>query len=73
VATDVGSVAAVSGDATLLVAPDDAHLAAGALRRLVDDPELCTHQVTSGLKIARGNTREEQCRQVVDFLTTEDR
>jgi glycosyltransferase involved in cell wall biosynthesis len=73
VATDVGSVAAVSGDATLLVAPDDAHLAAGALRRLVDDPELCTRQVTSGLKIARENTREEQCRQVIDFLTTEDR
>jgi glycosyltransferase involved in cell wall biosynthesis len=72
VATDVGSVAAVSGDAALLVAPDDAHLAADALRRLVDDRELCARQVTSGLKIACGNTREEQCRQVVDFLTTGD-
>jgi glycosyltransferase involved in cell wall biosynthesis len=70
VATDVGSVAAIAGDAVLLVAPDDAQASAGALRQLADDRELCTRLVTSGLEIARGHTREEQCRQVVEFLTT---
>lgn len=68
VATDVGSVAAVAGDAALLVAPNDAPAAAGALRQLADDRELCAHLVAGGLQIARGHTREAQCRSVVEFF-----
>jgi glycosyltransferase involved in cell wall biosynthesis len=69
VATDVGSVAAVAGDAALLVAPDDAQAAAVALRRLADDRELRARLLDRGLKIAREHTREEQCRRVAEFLS----
>jgi glycosyltransferase involved in cell wall biosynthesis len=70
VATDVGGVAAVASDAALLVAPNDARAAAGALRRLTADHELCARLLTSGLRIARAHTREQQCRRVVEFLST---
>ena len=71
VATDVGGVAAVAGDAALLVAPDDAPMAARALRQLADDRELCTRQFARGLEIAREHTREKQCLRVAEFLAAQ--
>jgi glycosyltransferase involved in cell wall biosynthesis len=68
VATDVGGVAAVAGDAALLVAPNDPIAAAAALRRLAEDSELRQAMAQSGLRIARAHTREAQCRQVVEFI-----
>lgn len=71
VATDVGSVAAVAGDAALLVPASDPQSAAAALRRLAEDPALRLGMVEAGLHIARAHTREAQSRQVVDFIESD--
>jgi glycosyltransferase involved in cell wall biosynthesis len=68
VATDVGGVAAAAEDAALLIGPDDAQTAVGALERLARDRDLRARQVARGLEIARRHTREEQCRAIVEFL-----
>ena len=69
VATDVGGVAALAGDAALLVAPGDAQAAADALRRLAEDEGLRTRLVEAGTVIARAHTKEAEAALLAAFLT----
>ncbi len=69
VATDVGGVAALAGDAALLVGPGDAQAVADALRRLAEDAGLRTRLVEAGTVVARAHTTEAEARGLAAFLT----
>jgi glycosyltransferase involved in cell wall biosynthesis len=68
VATAVGGVAAAANGAALLVPPEDADAAAGAVRRLAADRDLRTTLAGEGLVLARSNSRQAQCRRLAGFL-----
>jgi glycosyltransferase involved in cell wall biosynthesis len=68
VATAVGGVSGGVGDAALLIPPGDPEAAAGALRRLADDPALRQRLTEAGLAVVRENTLERASRRVVDFI-----
>ena len=68
VATAVGGVARVAGDAALLVAPGDADAAAVALERVVSDGELRRRLADAGSAVARDHTLEAASRRVADFI-----
>jgi glycosyltransferase involved in cell wall biosynthesis len=67
VATAVGGVRAL-GDCSLLVPPDDAVAAAGAVQRLIDDRALRERLVVAGLRRAERATLEAQAAEVVRFI-----
>jgi len=68
VATDVGGVGEVVGDAALLVQPGDADAAADAAARLAGDAALRRRCVEAGLRCASRHTLEAESRRVADFL-----
>ncbi|HYH90180.1 MAG TPA: glycosyltransferase [Solirubrobacteraceae bacterium] len=68
VATAVGGVPRVAGDAALLVAPGDADAAARALERVVGDVALRRRLADAGSAVARGQTLEAASRRVADFI-----
>jgi glycosyltransferase involved in cell wall biosynthesis len=68
VATAVGGVSEVAGDAALLIPPGDPDAAAHALERLGADPELRRRLVAAGIERLRGQTLEAQSASVADFL-----
>jgi glycosyltransferase involved in cell wall biosynthesis len=61
-------VAALIGDAAILVAPGDAQRIADALRRLAADEGLRTRLVDVGTAVARAHTREAEAGQLAAFL-----
>ena len=70
VATDVGGVAAATGDgeAALLVPAGDAQALASALLRLKGDPGLRRELASAGLERARRTALDVESRRVADFL-----
>ncbi len=68
VATAVGGVAALTGDAALLVGPGDARAAADALCSLAEDEGLRARLVEAGTVIARAHTREAEAAKLAAFL-----
>ncbi len=68
VATDVGSVAEVAGDAVILIPPGDAGAAAAAIERLAGDERLRARLTAAGLELVRGQTLEVQCERLAEFL-----
>jgi glycosyltransferase involved in cell wall biosynthesis len=68
VATDVGGVAAASGDAVTLIPPGDAAAAAAALRELSLNEELRRRQVEAGRLLVGAATIESECDRVAAFL-----
>jgi glycosyltransferase involved in cell wall biosynthesis len=68
VATAVGGVPEVAGDAALLVPPGDPDAAARALEQLASDPELRARLVRAGIERVRGRTLEAQSALVARFL-----
>ncbi len=68
VATAVGGVARVAGDAALLIAPNDAHAAADAVRRLAEERGLRDRLIRAGLELARRQTLEAESARVAAFI-----
>jgi glycosyltransferase involved in cell wall biosynthesis len=68
VATAVGGVPALAGDAALLVEPDDAGAAAAALRRLAEEDGLRERLAAQGEAIVRAHTLEAEAEKLADFL-----
>jgi glycosyltransferase involved in cell wall biosynthesis len=68
VATDVGGIRAAVGDATVLIPPGDADVAASALRALADDADRRTALVGRGLDYAREHTIEAETERVARFI-----
>lgn len=68
VATDVGGIAAATGDATLLIPPGDREAAIAAIERLGRDPGLRRRLVERGHAIARRHTLDREVASVVGFL-----
>jgi glycosyltransferase involved in cell wall biosynthesis len=68
VATAVGGVPEVAGDAALLIPPGDPDAAARALERLAADPDLRGRLVAAGTERLRGRTLEAQSALVASFL-----
>jgi glycosyltransferase involved in cell wall biosynthesis len=68
VATAVGGVSEVAGDAALLIPPGDPDAAARALERLAAAPELRRRLVAAGIERLRGQTLEAQSARVAAFL-----
>ena len=71
VATDVGGVAAASGEAALLVPPGRADPPADALARLGAEPELRRRLVEAGAARVREHTTEAESRRVAEFLSAD--
>jgi succinoglycan biosynthesis protein ExoA len=69
VATDVGGVAEVATGRALLVGPDDAPAAAGAVRALLGDPALRECVTAAGLAYVQEHTMEREAARAADFLT----
>lgn len=68
VATAVGGVPDMAGDAALLVPPGDPDAAAAALTRLGDDPALARELAERGLERVRARTLEAESARVAAFL-----
>jgi len=68
VATAVGGVLAATEGAALLVQPNDADAAAGALERIADDARIRERLVAAGLTRARRETLEAASARVARFL-----
>jgi glycosyltransferase involved in cell wall biosynthesis len=68
VATDVGGVRELAGDAALLVAPGDAQGAAAAVRQVLGDAALRERLVAAGRVLARAHTMEAASGRVADFI-----
>lgn len=68
VATAVGGVADVAGDAALLVPAGDAAAAAGAVLRVVRDRELRERLVAAGTERARAATLEHEAARTAAFI-----
>jgi len=71
VATDVGGVAAVAGDAALLVPPGDAEAPATQLARLADDAQERSRLVERALARAREHTASATIARLAAFLSSE--
>lgn len=71
VATAVGGVPQLVGDAGLLIDPDDAGAAVRALTRVSSEPELRRSLVQRGLRTARRYTLEAEVRRLALFLLQE--
>ena len=71
VATAVGGVPGLVGDAGLLIEPDDAQAAVRALSRIGTDPGLRGRLVAGGLLQARLHSREAEIRRLAAFLAAE--
>jgi glycosyltransferase involved in cell wall biosynthesis len=69
VATDVGGVAALAGEAAILVAPGDARAVADALRSLAGDEGLRARLVEAATVVARAHTKEAEAGALAAFLT----
>jgi glycosyltransferase involved in cell wall biosynthesis len=68
VATDVGGIAAATGDAVSLIPAGDAAAAAEALRELSVDEALRRRRIEAGNALVRANTIEKECARVASFL-----
>ena len=68
VATAVGGVPDMAGDAALLVPPGDPDAAASALNRLADDPALARELAERGLERVSSRTLEAESARVAAFL-----
>jgi glycosyltransferase involved in cell wall biosynthesis len=68
VATAVGGVPELAGDAALLVEPGDADAAADAVLRLLEDRELATQLAEAGRQLVRAHTLEATTRRVAAFI-----
>ncbi len=68
VATAVGGVAKIAGDAVILIGPGDADAAAEAVRRIVDESELRARLVTRGVERARAYSRDAQVHRLAEWL-----
>jgi glycosyltransferase involved in cell wall biosynthesis len=68
VATAVGSVPEVGGDAVLLVPPDDPEAAAARVRALAADARLRERLTAEGLSRVRAHTMEAELRRAAAFL-----
>jgi glycosyltransferase involved in cell wall biosynthesis len=73
VATDVGGVAASTGDAAVLVPPGEPTAAAEALRRVAGDPGLRRALAERGLELARASSLESETERVAAFLADPSR
>lgn len=73
VATAVGGVAEVAGDAAVLIPPGDAEQAAAALQRIAHDPGLRETLDRRGLERLSGHTLEAECRRLARFLGDQSR
>ncbi|HKH16897.1 MAG TPA: glycosyltransferase family 4 protein [Solirubrobacteraceae bacterium] len=71
VATDVGGVAEVVGDAALVIPPGSASAAAQALQRVVADAGLRRRLTEAGAACARRVSLDEEARRVAAFLAGE--
>lgn len=65
VATPVGSIPHFVGGAVELAEPSNPVSLASAISRLITDGELRRQRIRAGLEIARGNTLEVRCRELV--------
>lgn len=72
VATDVGGVRGAAAGAALLVQPGDARALAGAVRELVQDPELRRRLSLSGSELASHTALDIESRKVADFLALDE-
>jgi glycosyltransferase involved in cell wall biosynthesis len=70
VATEVGGVPDVAGDAALLVAPGDAPAAGAALARLAAEPGLRAQLAAAGLERVRERTLEAETARVAAFIAS---
>jgi glycosyltransferase involved in cell wall biosynthesis len=68
VATAVGGVPGLVGDAGLLVPPRNAQASARALDRIANDGELRERLVIQATERARAHTLEAECARLADFL-----
>jgi glycosyltransferase involved in cell wall biosynthesis len=68
VATEVGGVGAVAGEAALLVAPGDAQAAAAAVQSIIDDPALRERLIDAGVGQVQTHTRGAQLRRLAGWL-----
>ena len=68
VGTTVGGVRDLADGCALLVPPDDAGAAAGALERIAGDSALRERLVTAALRVAQSHTLEAERERVVGFL-----
>ncbi len=73
VATAVGGVPDMAGDAALLVPAGDPDAAAAALGRLADDPDLRQALIERGLERVRSRTLEAESTRVAAFLAGNSR
>jgi glycosyltransferase involved in cell wall biosynthesis len=69
VATAVGGVEALVGDAALLVAPGDAAAPAAALRRLAAEPALRAQLADAAEQVVRDYTTERETERLARFLS----
>lgn len=70
VATAVGGVAAASGDAALLIGPDDAAAAAESVQRLSRDGELRHRLIEAGVQRVAARTLHAEAARVASFLSS---
>ena len=70
VATAVGGVRAAATGAALLIEPNDAAAAVGALERIAADPDLRGRLIEAGLQRAREGTLEAASERLSEFLAT---
>jgi len=68
VATDVGGVAELAAECSLLVPPDDAPAAAAALNRLARDAALRVRLVERAVGVVRAHTIDAECARLAAFL-----
>jgi glycosyltransferase involved in cell wall biosynthesis len=68
VATAVGGVRAATGDAALLIEPDDADAAAVELERIAADEQLRARLIEAGLQRAGDGTLETSSKRLAEFL-----
>ncbi|MBS1868207.1 MAG: glycosyltransferase [Actinobacteria bacterium] len=68
VATDVGGVAAATGDAALLIPPGDADAAAAALARVGEDAALRARLAEAGIARMRDHTLEAEVARLAQFV-----
>lgn len=68
VATRVGSIPHYAGEAVELAEPRNQTDLARALRRVLDDGELRRRMIAEGHRLARQNTLEVRCREMLDAI-----